>query len=112
MPASGGSAIGIDLGGTKIEGVVLDETLVPIVRRRIPTERERGYEHILDRVTALAEELRAHVPDAEVIGIGTPGALSTRDGRLKNSNTTSLNGRPLRTDLERRLQLPVRLEND
>jgi fructokinase len=112
MRAPAGRAIGIDLGGTKIEGVVLDETLAPTVRRRVPTERERGYEHILERVAALVEELRPHAPDASVIGIGTPGSLSMRDGRLKNSNTTCLNGRPLQTDLERRLGLPVRLEND
>ena len=73
MPASGRRAIGIDLGGTKIEGVVLDETLAPIVRRRIPTERERGYEHIVERVAALVAELRPHAPDAPMIGIGTPG---------------------------------------
>src|SRR5262249_19224232 len=112
MRASAGRAIGIDLGGTKIEGVVLDETLAPTVRRRIPTERGQGYEHILERVAALVEELRPHAPDAAVIGIGTPGSLSARDGRLKNSNTVCLNGHPLQTDLERRLDLPVRLEND
>ena len=112
MLASRGRAIGIDLGGTKIEGVVLDETLAPIVRRRIPTERERGYEHIVERVAALVAELRPQAPDVPMIGIGTPGSLSVRDGRVKNSNTTCLNGRPLQTDLERRLRLPVRLEND
>ena len=112
MRAPAGRAIGIDLGGTKIEGVVLDETLAPTVRRRVPTERERGYEHILERVAGLVEELRPSAPDAALIGVGTPGSLSARDGRLKNSNTTCLNGRPLQTDLERRLGLPVRLEND
>jgi len=112
MRASGGRAIGIDLGGTKIEGVVLDGTLAPTVRRRILTEREQGYEHIVERVAGLVDDLRPHAPDATVIGIGTPGSLSARDGRLKNSNTTCLNGRPLQTDLERRLGLPVRLEND
>src|SRR5712691_5918914 len=112
MPASRGRSIGIDLGGTKIEGVVLDETFAPIVRRRIPTERERGYEHIVERVGALVDELRPHAPAAPMIGIGTPGSLSVRDGRVKNSNTICLNGRPLHADLERRLRLPVRLEND
>jgi fructokinase len=107
-----GRRVGIDLGGTKIEGVVLDAALAPVVRRRVPTQRERGYEHIVGRVAALVAELRAAAPDAAVVGIGTPGSLSARDGRLKNSNTTCLNGRPLRDDLERAIGLPVRLEND
>ncbi len=104
--------IGIDLGGTKIEGVVLDEALRPVERTRVPTERERGYEHILARVAEVWATLRAHAPGARVVGVGTPGSLSARDGTLKNSNTTCLNGRPLHADLERRLGLPVRLEND
>ena len=104
--------IGIDLGGTKIEGVVLGDDLVPLERRRVPTERERGYEHIIERVAGLVEALRATAPGSDVVGIGTPGALSARDGTLKNSNTVCLNGRPLHADLERRLGLRVLLEND
>jgi fructokinase len=104
--------VGIDLGGTKIEGVVLADDLTVLHRLRVPTERERGYEHILGRIAALVAELRRHAPDVLRIGIGTPGSLSTRDGRLKNSNTTCLNGQPLDRDLEHRLGLPVRLEND
>jgi fructokinase len=103
--------IGIDLGGTKIEGVVLDATL-PRHRLRVPTERGGGYDHILDRVAEVAAALRRHAPDADRIGVGTPGSSSARDGRLKNSNTTCLNGRPLHADLEARLGLPVVLEND
>ena len=105
-------AIGIDLGGTKIEGAVLDEALRPVHRVRVATERARGYEHILDRVAEVVAALRPHAPEARVIGIGTPGSLSARDGTLKNSNTICLNGRPVHADLERRLGLPVRLEND
>jgi fructokinase len=105
-------AIGVDLGGTKIEGVVLDADLRPVARRRVATERERGYEHIVDRVVSLVAELRREAPDAGCVGVGTPGSLSVRTGLLKNSNTTCLNGRPLRADLEERLGLPVRLEND
>jgi fructokinase len=104
--------LGIDLGGTKIEGVVLDEGLRPLRRLRVATERERGYDHILARVAEVATALRAHAPAARAIGIGTPGSLSARDGRLKNSNTLCLNGRPLATDLEARLGMSVRLEND
>src|SRR4029077_5391469 len=96
-------AIGIDLGGTKIEGVVLDAELRPVHRVRVATERERGYEHILERIAGVLAALRPHAPKARVVGIGTPGSLSARDGTLKNSNTTCLNGRALHADLEERL---------
>ncbi len=110
--AAGEYALGIDLGGTKVEGVVLDPNHAVCRRLRVPTERERGYEHIVERVAAVVAELRPHAPGCVRIGIGAPGSLSARDGTLKNSNTTCLNGRPLQADLERRLGLPVRLEND
>jgi fructokinase len=105
-------AIGIDLGGTKIEGAILDEQGRIVARDRIPTEQEGGYDHILDRVAALASDLRARTDGVERIGIGTPGSISARDGTLKNSNTLCLNGRPLREDLEARLGLPLVVEND
>ena len=104
--------LGIDLGGTKIEGAVLDPQSRIVARKRIPTEQEGGYEHILDRIAALVRELLPLVPGCRAIGIGTPGALSARDGTLKNSNTLCLNGRPLLADLEARLGLGVRIEND
>lgn len=102
---------GIDLGGTKIEGVVLADDGTIVERRRVPTERDRGYDHILDRVTALVRELLPLVPGCRAIGIGTPGAVS-RGGLMKNSNTTCLNGRPVHADLEARIGLPIRMEND
>jgi fructokinase len=104
--------LGVDLGGTKIEGVVLDEDLTVVHRVRVATERERGYEHIVGRVVDLVRELLRHAPEVRRIGIGTPGSLSARNHRLKNSNTTCLNGQPLLRDLEDRLGLGVRLEND
>jgi fructokinase len=104
--------IGVDLGGTKIEGVVLDASGEPLVRRRVPTEQQRGYGHILDTTARLVEELRAAAPECAVIGIGTPGAVSSKSGRLKNSNTACLNGRDVAGDLEGRIGLPVRVEND
>jgi fructokinase len=107
-----GTHLGIDLGGTKVEGVVLDAARVPIARHRVPTERERGYDHIVGRVAEVVATLRPHVPDLRSVGIGTPGSLSMRDGRLKNSNTTCLNGRPLADDLAARIGLPVHIEND
>jgi fructokinase len=104
--------IGVDLGGTKIEGVVLDADHCPIARERIATESAHGYEHILDRIALVVERLRPSAPQCERIGIGTPGAVSSRDGTMKNSNTTCLNGRRLPDDLTRRLGMPVRIEND
>ena len=104
--------IGIDIGGTKIEGIVLAADGAELARRRVPTERERGYDHIVARVAAMVTELRTLVPDAHRVGIGTPGSLSARDGTLKNSNTVCLNGRPLRDDLARATGLEVVIEND
>jgi fructokinase len=78
----------------------------------VPTEREHGYDHIVARIVALVGELRALAPACDRVGIGTPGSLSARDGSLKNSNTTCLNGRPLRDDLARVLGLEVVIEND
>jgi fructokinase len=104
--------LGIDLGGTKIEGVVLAADGAELARRRVPTERERGYDHIVGRVAALAAELRAFAPRCARVGVGTPGSLSARDGTLKNSNTVCLNGRRLRDDLERAIGVEVVIEND
>jgi fructokinase len=104
--------IGIDLGGTKIEGVVLAPDGRVLRRERIATEREGGYEHVLGRVCALAQSLLADASDAPRFGIGTPGSTSPGDGTLRNSNTTCLNGRPLHADLEARLGFPVVMEND
>jgi fructokinase len=110
--SEGPHRLGIDLGGTKIEGVVLAPDGSELARRRVPTERERGYDHVVGRVVELVSALRPHAPGARRIGIGTPGSLSARDGTLKNSNTTCLNGRPLHADLERALGLEIVMEND
>jgi len=104
--------IGIDLGGTKIEGVVLDTNGHPIFRHRIPTESARGYEHIIESVAFVIEACRRAAPECTTIGIGTPGAVSSRYGTMKNCNTTCLNGRRLPQDLTERLRLQVRVEND
>lgn len=111
--------IGIDLGGTKIEGVVLtlggDGAFIELARRRVPTERERGYEFIVERTAALVEELareaRCELADAS-LGVGMPGSVARRTGLVKNSNTTCLNGRPFRDDLRARLRRPVTFDND
>lgn len=106
---------GIDLGGTKIEGVVLGaEAPWPVLaRERIPTEAAGGYSHILGRLELLVETLREAAGEGpRYIGIGTPGIADPDTGLMKNANTTALNGAGLRGDLERRLGIPVRLAND
>jgi len=105
--------IGIDLGGTKIEGIVLDENGNELFRKRIATESERGYNHILHRIHKLYQELSASINNAEhTFGIGTPGSISTRTGLLKNSNTVCLNGKPLKHDLEKMLGRKIAIQND
>ena len=105
--------IGIDLGGTKIEGVVLDAAGRELFRKRFPTERKRGYRHILSRIKSLHDELLATVPgQPTTFGIGTPGAISPRTGLLKNSNTVCLNGQPVKADLEKLLGRKIEIQND
>ncbi len=110
--------IGIDLGGTKIEAVVArrsDDGLEVAARRRVPTERERGYEAIVEETARLVREIaqEARVPLAEAsIGVGMPGHVTRREGVVKNSNTTCLIGRPFREDLSRALGRPVAFDND
>jgi len=105
--------VGIDLGGTKIEGAVLDPEGKIVVRQRVPTNQEDGYEAILDRVADLYGRIvrEAGNPD-HTLGIGTPGALIPRAGVLKNSNTQCLKGMPIHRDLERKVNRVLRLEND
>jgi fructokinase len=105
--------IGVDLGGTKIEGIVLDARGKELFRKRFDTQQEMGYDHILSRVKGLYDELAAHVRrQPHTFGIGTPGAISPRTGLLKNSNTVCMNGQPLKTDLERLLGRKIEIQND
>jgi fructokinase len=104
--------IGVDLGGTKIEAVLLAGDGRAVARRRVPTEQQRGYDPIIETTGRLTDELRALAPECRVVGVGTPGALSSRTGLMKNSNTICLNGRDLPGDLSRRIGLPVIVEND
>lgn len=106
---------GIDLGGTKIEGVVLEDRHEPNVlkRLRVPTEKEKGYQHIINQIVKLVEVLMAETGvKPGKIGIGTPGAIEPSTQTLKNSNTTVLNGKYLQRDLERALSMPVVMAND
>ena len=105
--------IGIDLGGTKIEGVALDAEGREFGRRRIATETEGGPAHIIARIASLYAGLVYTIDDApHSLGVGTPGAISAKTGLLKNSNTVCLNGQPLPAMLEAALHHPLRVEND
>ncbi|UEN99181.1 ROK family protein [Acidiferrobacter thiooxydans] len=104
--------IGIDLGGTKIEGIAMDASGRELARRRIATPAVQGYDAILEAIAALVRDLEGVTEGPCTVGVGSPGAISHKTGVLKNSNTICLNGRPLREDLARRLDRPVRLEND
>jgi fructokinase len=104
--------IGLDLGGTKTEGVVMDAGGGILLRERRPTPAAQGYEAILENIRTLVADLERHVGRSCRVGIGTPGAISTRTGCLKNSNTVCLNGKPIKQDLERLLEREIRIAND
>jgi fructokinase len=106
---------GIDLGGTKIEGVVLKdaESAETVCRTRIPTDAERGYEHIVTQIGRLVNLIEETTGEqAPAIGVGTPGAVDPFTGLMKNCNTTALNGRPLLADLRQLLNIEVAIAND
>jgi fructokinase len=105
--------IGIDLGGTKIEGIALDESGRELHRKRVDTQQAKGYQHILRQIRALHDDLATAFQGKEhTFGIGTPGAISPRTGLLKNSNTLCLNGQPVKADLEKILGRKIRIQND
>ena len=102
---------GIDLGGTKIEIMALDEQGRELLRRRVATP-QTGYRATVETVVNLVRQTEAELGAAGTIGIGTPGALSLASGRMKNCNSTCLIGQPLKADLETALGREIRLTND
>ena len=104
--------IGIDLGGTKIEGILTDENYKTITRKRIPTNQEEGYNSILESIKNLILKLVEESNDKVSIGVCTPGALSLSSGLIKNSNTQCLIGKDLKNDLKNILHHNVSIEND
>jgi fructokinase len=102
----------LDLGGTKTEGIVMDEAGRILLRERLSTPQTDGYDAILQNIYTLVRDLEKKTGQRCHVGIGTPGAISARTGCLKNSNTVCLNGKPIRTDLEKILDRPIRLAND
>jgi fructokinase len=109
--------IGIDLGGTKIEGILLGDDGREIRRDRIETPHG-DYRAVLDAIADLVVRLEAHVvarvPGTKkpTVGVATPGFLSPRDGVIRNSNLAVLNDRPIDRDLTARMDRPVRVDND
>jgi len=107
---------GVDLGGTKIEGAIVDIAQAgrALWRVRVPTESQSGYDHVLGQTRKLIEELEAAsgLPRPDVIGFGTPGTVEPATGTMKNCNTVCLNGRPLSADLSATLGVTVKIAND
>ena len=106
---------GIDLGGTKIEGVILSSpnSTKTLCRMRISTEAHLGYKHIISRICQLVDQMQEETGiRPETLGIGTPGTLDPDKNNIKNSNTTCLNGKPFKKDLEKALGFPVKIAND
>lgn len=103
--------IGVDLGGTKIEIIALDDAGATLARRRVATPAG-DYDATVRAIAGLVAGVETAIGLCATVGIATPGAISTRSGLMKNSNSTALNGRPLDRDIEAALARPIRMEND
>ncbi|MBK8725630.1 MAG: ROK family protein [Holophagaceae bacterium] len=103
--------LGLDLGGTKIEIVALAAAGTELLRRRIPTP-QGDYEATLEALAGLVQEAEKELGRRGTVGLGTPGAQSRATGRMKNANSTCLNGHALKEDLEALLDREIRLAND
>jgi len=103
--------IGIDLGGTKIEGAAIDACGSVRFRHRVATP-SRDYRGTVDAIIALIRMIEQEIGTTAPVGIGIPGAVSPATGLIKNANSTWLIGRPLRRDIESALRRPTRLAND
>lgn len=103
--------IGVDLGGTKIEAIALDEAGEELVRHRTPTPRS-DYDGIIGAIVDLVVQLESELGATATVGVGHPGSTSPATGLIKNSNSTVLLGRTLGHDLSNALSRQVRLAND
>ena len=102
--------LGIDLGGTKIEAAILDDSGSFICRERVPTPKD--YNEILQAITGLRDQVASAYGYEGPVGICTPGSTSKSTGLMQGSNSQSLNGRNLAADLQAALNTPVRISND
>ena len=103
--------IGIDLGGTKIEGIALDDAGIEVFRKRIDAP-QGVYQNTLMAIVKLVTEIEGATQDKGTVGIGIPGTISPKTNLIKNANSTWLTGQPLHTDLEALLKRDIRIEND
>ena len=104
--------IGIDLGGTKIEGILLDEYGNTLERKRVLTNRENGYKYIVDTIVTLIKDFQRFSKTDSTVGICTPGAISPNTGYIKNSNTVCLIGKPFKEDIESKIHCKIKMDND
>jgi fructokinase len=113
MSSATGTAlrIGVDLGGTKTEAIAIGSDGAELQRRRIATPAT-DYTKILHAIRDLVTDVEAELQMTGTIGVAAPGAISRKSGRVKNSNTSVLNGKPLDADLAALLGRPVRIAND
>lgn len=106
-----GMRIGIDLGGTKIEALAIDGRGAELARHRVDTPRD-DYEATIKAMVALVHRMEAETGKTGTVGAGIPGTISRVTGRVKNANSTWLNGQPFHTDLTAALGREVRVAND
>ncbi len=105
--------IGVDLGGTKTEIILTGENALDVIeRKRIPTEREKGYTWIVQLVAGLIRDYQSLIDEEHVIGMAIPGSISPQTGLVQNANTTCLIDQPLKKDLEELVEHEVFMEND
>ena len=102
--------IGIDLGGTKTEGILIDSSGKELKRERIKTEK--NYDGTINGILSIIKNFESSLGNVESIGIGMPGAISSDTALIKNANSIWLNGKPLKKDLEKILNRKINLEND
>ncbi len=102
--------IGVDLGGTKTEIIVLDENLNVLERKRVPTP-QTDYQKIINTIVTLVSDASQNISDFS-LGICCPGSISKQTGLIKNSNTQCLIGKSLKKDLENKLEKNILIEND
>jgi len=102
--------IGVDLGGTKTEAILLDENLNVLERKRVSTPKN-NYQEIVNTISSLVLDISENISNFS-LGICTPGAISKQTGLIKNSNTQCLIGKPLKEDLENKLGKKISIEND
>ena len=103
--------LGVDLGGTKIEIIAMDSKSSTLLRERCPTP-QGDYSKTLDSICQLVHQAEQKLNKTGTLGIGIPGCISAETGLVKNANSTCLIGKPLKQDLEKRLQRPINIAND